>query len=1030
MTGLTGRSLTYRLIGLSLLLVLFTRFVTGAGDRAETSEPKNTQSEDLPFLKPADALASIKAPAGFKVTLFAHEPEVQQPIAMAFDPRGRMWVAENYTYAESAVNHDLTQNDRILVLQDEDNDGLAEKRKVFLDGLKRLTSVEVGFGGVWALTPPNLLFIPDRNGDDVPDGEPEIVLDGWDAGASRHNFVNGLRWGPDGWLYGRNGILSNSRVGKPGTPRDERTALSCAIWRFHPVTRQFEVVSQGTTNSWGHDWDEHGQLFFINTVIGHLWHSIPGAHFRRMFGEDLNPYIYESIEQTADHVHWDVANEDWTALRTKPATAATDSAGGGHAHSGLMIYQGENWPEKYRGQLFTLNFHGRRINQDALVREGATYVGKHRPDLLTVGDPYFRGIDLTYGPDGGVYVLDWSDIGECHENDGVHRTSGRIYKATWTGPGAKTAPQHEGIDLAALKTEELATKATQGSEWVARQSRRLLQERAADKQPMDGARDVLFAAFDQEGAPAKHALRAMWTLHSIGAPNEGWLVEQLSHQNEHVRLWAVQLLVESRSPSPIAIKALHELAATEQSGLVLTYLAASMQRMPDEAGFPIAAAIVQHGEFADDRVLPLMVWYGLESAVPGNPDAAVKLVAQSKMPALTKNLARRITTEIESNPGPVQALIGQISSTRESEQRVAILQGMSAALNGWLKAPQPSGWEAVAKQLEVEGDASVKELVQELSVVFGSGRAADNLKAVALDKKQPPAVRRRAIKSLAEARLASNTELFHSLITDNDVADEAVRGLGLTGDANLPEALLQQYSKLSQSAKSAVIDVLAARPASANRLLDAVESGAISADDLQAFQLRQIQLSADKSVQARIEKLWPSLRLIEGNRLQQIADLREQLTVEALATGDLSKGQKLYEQSCAKCHKLFGRGESVGPELTGAQRSNLNYLLENIVDPSAAVATNFRMSLILLDDGRVLNGVVVQQTERTLALQTPTERLILDRRSVEEVKPSQLSLMPNGLVDQLSDDQVRDLFSYLMTPADPGALKSETSPGK
>lgn len=252
-------------------------------------EPHNTEPLTNRLLSHSEALAALKLPNGFHATLFAGEPAVRQPIAMAFDARGRLWIAENYTYAERELNHDLSLRDRIIILEDSDGDGEFDERTVFWDQGQRLTSIEIGFGGVWALCPPHLLFIPDANRDDQPDSEPTVVLDGWSADAPRHNFVNGLKWGPDGWLYGRHGILDTSRVGTPETVEAERTAINCGIWRFHPTRRTFEAVCHGTTNPWGSDWDDHGEMFFINTVIGHLWHVLPGAHYERMYGETLAP---------------------------------------------------------------------------------------------------------------------------------------------------------------------------------------------------------------------------------------------------------------------------------------------------------------------------------------------------------------------------------------------------------------------------------------------------------------------------------------------------------------------------------------------------------------------------------------------------------------------------------------------------------------------------------------------------------------------------------------------------------------------
>ncbi len=241
-------------------------------------------------MSPAESLAALQLPPGFQATLFASEPEVQNPIAMVWDARGRLWVAENYTYAERALKFDLRFRDRIVVLTDGGGDGRHRERRVFTDDLQRLSSVEVGHGGVWALCPPQLLFIPDRNGDAVPDGPAEVVLDGFTVPTENfHGFANGLRFGPDGWLYGRCGASAPGEIGRPGTPAADRIPVRGTVWRYHPVRQVVEVLSSGTTNPWGHDWDERGELFFINTVNGHLWHGITGAHYVRSHTIDPNP---------------------------------------------------------------------------------------------------------------------------------------------------------------------------------------------------------------------------------------------------------------------------------------------------------------------------------------------------------------------------------------------------------------------------------------------------------------------------------------------------------------------------------------------------------------------------------------------------------------------------------------------------------------------------------------------------------------------------------------------------------------------
>ena len=601
--------------------------------------PFNTQEITIPFLKPAEALKAIAVPKGFRVQLAAAEPMVQQPIDMAWDTRGRLWVAECYTYAERETNFEKKLKDRIIILEDTNHDGVFDKRKIFWDGASQLTSIELGFGGVWAACAPNILFLADRNGDDQPDGEPEVILDGFDTDKVRHNIVNGLRWGPDGWLYGRHGILGpGSKVGRPGTPEAKRTHIQCGIWRYHPTRKNFEVVCHGTTNPWGHDWDEHGQLFFINTVIGHLWHAVPGARYQRMYGNHFDKHLYELIQQTADHYHFDVGKEKWSDLKKTGMTSGTDAAGGGHAHTGMMIYLGDNWPAEYRGNVFTLNLHGLRMNQESLHRQGAGYVGKHAADFMSTSDKWFRGIELSYAPDGSVYVLDWSDIGECHDNDGIHRTSGRIYRISY---GKTEAAK---VDLTEWSNDDLAESVGSPNEWYSRQARQLIQQRAVAGQDLTKTALKLMNTYRLTSSTPT-ALRAMWTLNAIGSADEDWLLEQSNDEREHIRTWAIKLLCDQEALSIKTQKRFIEMGGQDKAGLVQLQLASALQQLPLEDRWPLANALVSQDTFAKDPVFPLLVWYGINPAVTKNRNAALKLVAQCKLPKVRQFIARRLAGE-------------------------------------------------------------------------------------------------------------------------------------------------------------------------------------------------------------------------------------------------------------------------------------------------------------------------------------------------------------------------------------------------
>jgi putative membrane-bound dehydrogenase-like protein len=968
--------------------------ITALADDGLPPGVKNSQNpRDIPP-SPEEAVRLFAGPRGFNITLFAGEPDVSQPIALDFDARGRLWVAECYSYPQWQE----TGIDRILIFEDSDADGHFDRRKVFLDKLPNLTGLTVGHGGVWVLSAPRLLFYPDRNRDDVPDGEPTVILDGWTLKAG-HNIVNGLTWGPDGWLYGCHGITAESLVGRPGTPADKRTRLRCSIWRYHPTRKTFEVVTHGTTNPWGVDFDDHGEAFFTNCVIGHLWHVIPGAHYQRMYGQDYNPHAYELIAATSDHLHW--GGGDWTSSRG--GKGIHSEAGGGHAHVGAMVYLGDNWPREYRNNIFMCNVHGNRLNRDLLFRHRASYVGKHAPDLVTSRNPWFRGVDLGYGPGGAVYVTDWCDLGECHDHDGVHRTSGRIYRISF-GP----IKPWKGLDLARMSNAELVALQLHANDWYVRQARLQLAERAAAGQPMQEVHRRLHEMFQNQPAiPQK--LRALWCLYVTGGAETTWLRSLLAHDNEHIRSWAVRLLVEERNPSPELLGRFRDLAEHDPSGLVRLYLASALQRMPTRDRLPIARALAGHAEDAGDRCLPLMAWYGIEPAVVENPRGYLELALEAQLPRIRRFIARRLAQENAHLAAVVQALA---RADRVPVQQ-DLLEGLRTGLRGRKHVKMPAGWRVAHTALLKSSSQEVRLAAQLLALVFDDPVALKTLREWVDNKKVPVSRRETALRALVDKGVGDLLPVLLALLDEPALRRPALQCLAAYDNGTIPREILARYSSFSTAEKEDAIATLVSRPNYALALLDAIAAKKVPRSEVSVFAARQMQNLKNDRVRDRLDAVWGQVRQSSKEKKAAIERYKKRLEGETLARADRSAGRVVFQQTCAQCHRLFGEGGQIGPDLTGSNRNDVHYVLENIIDPGATVSGDYRLTNFFTRKGRLISGIIIEQSDRAITVQTATEKLVLPRTDILESEKSRLSMMPEGLVDKLAFTQLRDLVAYL-----------------
>jgi putative membrane-bound dehydrogenase-like protein len=1036
----------------------------------------------------AEALSEMKLPAGFKASVFAAEPDVQNGIQLTWDTRGRLWVAENYTMdSDRFIDKFL---DRIVILDNADGGTRFKSRRVFFDQFKNLMGFAIGYGGVWAMTSPNILFIPDRDADGVPDGPPEVVFDGFSyTGGNMHTSANGLEFGIDGWIYGRTGHAHVQSIGPPGTPDSQRTRLHGSIFRFHPRTKVFEALSSGTVNPWGQDWDKYGEHFFASTIVGHLWYAMPGAKFVSSSAEP-NLKAYELIDHIADHRFAGgstagtiitpggggrrggrgaapAAGERGAGAVPEappPQRGGNDTAGrgrdggvrswqagpwmNGHSVVGMMIYQGDNWPASYRDRVYLLNLFGHRTNVETLERSGSGFLSKRapEPDLFDMQDPWYRAIDISYGPDGGVFVSDWTDTGDYHNRTGENRLSGRIYKITYGDAKASA-----GHDMTRLTVEQLVALNTHANEWFPRQARVEFSNRLIDGRGIGTARQLLRDQFNRE-TDVTRKLRALWTLYTIGGTDDAFLLPLLKSNDEHLRAWGIRLLSEhwpldalhtqdearpgatrvwrQQRPAPIVggaevtvppavMTELTRMAAQDPSSLVRLVLASTMQRMPFGSRPAIAASLVARKEDATDKNIPLMVWYALIPLAESDPGALAAIAAKSELRATSKYMTRRLAEDISIRPGPLNTIVAA-AVARSADYQSDVVDGLTLGLQGQQNVTRPSAWDALSKAARTSADAGFVARVRALDMLIGGAEALDEARRIALDDAAEAAARRSALQALTSARVPDLRQLAQRLIRVRATAGVAATALAEFNDPAIASLLIDAYPQVERNDRARLIAALSSRTAYAGALLEAIASGRIPREAIAAADAQQIRNLNDAALTRRLGDVWGDVRETPEAKKQQMAAYKSELTPARIAAADLSQGRIVFTSICGACHTLYREGGTLGPDLTGGERRHdLDSLIAKIVDPSAELPAASRYTIVKLKDGRTVGGIIDNRTATTLTLRTATMPISVAIADIASTELSNTSLMPEGLFETITTEQRRDLVAYLMSKTPP-----------
>ena len=948
------------------------------------------EGRDAKFLTADEAVAQMTVVNGYRVNAWAAEPMIVQPMAFCWDDRGRLWVAENRDYESRNQGFSRAGNSRIVILEDTNHDGVADNRKVFIDGIIFPSALAVGLDGVFVAAPPNLLFIPDRDGDDRADiANVEVRLTGWGI-RDRHEVVNSLHWGPDGWLYGLQGYATSSKVRKPvgrgrlydrNDPFPEEVLsgdgveINGGVWRYHPTKDVFEVVAHGFSNPWGIDYDAKGQLFITACVIPHLFHVIPGGIYHRQGGQHFNPYVYSDIQTIADHRHRS-------------------------AHGGARVYQSDAFPGSQQGRIFMANIHEHALLSDVLERKGSGFSAHHGDDFMLANNAQWIGFSVEVGPDGAVYVLDWHDNDICG-TDVLQKETGRIFRVAPAKSLAADWPGRYG-DLRALTDVELVNLQTSPSDWHARRARVILQGRAAKGALTPAARERLRAMFRSPGNP-DHRLRAMWTLQVTGEWTPDALVQTLTDGDEYVRAWAIQLLCEDKSPSDIALQTFARMAREDRSPIVRLYLTSALQRIKPAARWAIASELMTHVEDAADQNLPKMIWLGVEPLVATDPALALDHASRSRIPVVTRFIARR-AVDADALDAVVTAL------DKSATTQLEMLEGMKDGLEARYDVVAPSTWQAVYARLQ-RSDAATSRLATDINRQFSDANAtAANLQAVGnstttLDE------RRRALQTLTLQRRPQLAPVLPALLDDQLLRIEAITAIAAFDDEPLGKLLITRYASFNAAEKAAAIQTLASRARYARMLTDALAAKVIPQRAIPPHTARQVR----RLVGARFADVWGP---VDENASEERAYTRYRglLNDTALKSANAENGHGVFLRTCGACHTMYGEGGHIGPDLTGSNRGNLEYLLSNVINPNGDVPDAYRMVVVTTRDGRTFSGNVVSETDQQLTLRVVgREDPVIRKSDIQSRETTSVSMMPPGLFDGLTDREIIDLVAYLRT---------------
>ncbi len=1004
---------TTMLKNLAVAAALVAALIAQPVDMAQAQKPSEVipHAQDRPpgpALSPQEAIARMTVPEGFSVELVASEPNIVNPVAMTFDAKGRIWITESLEYPRREPG---PGRDRVKVLEDTDGDGKADTFTIFIEGLNIPSGVAVGHGGVWVANAPDILFIPDADGDLKPDGPPQVIVTGFGRDDT-HELPNSLTWGPDGWLYGWNGVFNRSHV----TYRGKTYDFTCAIFRIHPKTRDFELFCEGTSNPWGIAINENGDFFASACVIDHLWHLVESAYYIRQ-GGPYPPFTWP-MGSIVDHKHQKAA------------------------YCGIHYFDSAAYPEAYRGKLFMGNIHGNCVNVDRLERDGSTYKAEATPDFLSANDAWFMPVVQKTGPDGCLYILDWYDRYHCYQDAnrdpaGIDRLKGRLYRVRY-----KNTPRRAGFDLARESDATLIQHLGSPNVYDRDIAQRLLTERLLNGKASPTTRAALKSLVLDDSSARKARIHGLWALVASGSLDPTFHLALLNHSDATFRAWGVRA-AGNMGKVEENVRAKLTSMTGDASPDVRLQVAIAARKLKAVEPLTLLLEILSKSQ---DPLMPHVVWQNLHPMLD-EPATVARLVELTKshdtlrspqLAALMPRILERAIAAGSTDAGTIARLIilalEQLGDdaihracldTLTEQVRQGRLQG--ERLNGVRERLTPMVHKALG-----EGGSPLRKDYAELAAAWGDANALNVVRSMFASDKADENNRLQALDVLISTRDAGVVGEVARMLSNRDGSAEfrgrVLAAIGPLDDARIAQVVLTSYPDMEPVLKPKAIELLTQRPAWSRALIAAVEAKAIPTSALNVNQLRRLQASRDRDIADKIKAIWGSIR--QGRNEQRELVVGQMRNFLHKTSGDPNAGQAVFQKLCAQCHKIYGEGQDVGPDITLNGRNDFDQLISNVFDPSLVIGQGYQATTVATTDGRVLTGLLAEDSKERVILKIQGGKVeTIPRAEVEEMKTNPLSLMPEDIETQLSPQEIADLFAYLALDKPPGDPNAKRLPG-